>query len=46
MKKGDFALHNRKTSTYFSENELHFAFNRKTSAYFIFASYPSDENYR
>jgi hypothetical protein len=35
----DFALHNRKTSAYLPQNELHSASNRKISAYFIFAGY-------
>jgi hypothetical protein len=36
---GHFALHNRKTSPYFSRKELHSAFNRKISAYFALAGY-------
>lgn len=31
---GDFALHNRKNFPYLPRNELHFASNRKFSAYF------------
>jgi hypothetical protein len=30
----DFAYHNRKTSPYLAQNELHSDFNRKVSAYF------------
>ena len=33
MKRGDYALHRGKTSPYLSQNELHFAFKRKNSAY-------------
>jgi hypothetical protein len=36
---GDFALIKRKTSAYLPRNELHFAFNRKISAYFTVAGY-------
>jgi hypothetical protein len=35
VKIGEFALHNRKASFYFTKNELHFAYNRKTSPYFM-----------
>lgn len=38
-KIGDFALHKRKISPYLPRSELHFAFNRKISVYFSFASY-------
>ena len=34
MKIGDFSLHNRKVSPYFSRNELNSAFNGKSSGYF------------
>jgi hypothetical protein len=33
MKRGDFPLHNRKSSPYSPRNELHSEFNRKISAY-------------
>jgi len=36
---GDFSLHKRKNSLYLPRNELHFAFNGKISAYFIFVGY-------
>jgi hypothetical protein len=38
VKMGDFYLHKRKISPYIPQKELHFAFNRKISAYFPFAS--------
>ncbi|EKN65625.1 hypothetical protein BABA_19371 [Neobacillus bataviensis LMG 21833] len=38
-KMGDFAWHNRKTSVYFTRNELQSASNRKTSAYFAFSDF-------
>ncbi|WP_222127385.1 hypothetical protein [Bacillus sp. X1(2014)] len=39
MKRGEFALHNRKTSPYLPRNELHSVSNRKISAYFTSAVY-------
>jgi hypothetical protein len=36
---GDFSLIKRKISAYLPQNELHSAFNRKISAYSIFAGY-------
>jgi hypothetical protein len=40
---GDFSLIKRKTSAYIPRNELHFAFNRKNSAYFTFAGYSNKD---
>jgi hypothetical protein len=37
---GDFALHNRKTSAYFSQNGHHFANNRKSTLILILLGIP------
>jgi hypothetical protein len=37
VKMGDFELYNRRISAYIHRNLVHFAFNRKTSAYFTSA---------
>jgi hypothetical protein len=42
---GDFSLIKRKTSAYLPRNELHSEFNRKISAYFIFAGNHRDGSF-